>query len=110
MAGKFARSMTAAEAAARLGQGEAMQILDVRELAEWEAGHIAGAISIPLGELPRRHTELGIGLETLIVCRSGNRSGLACEILESLGYEVINLTGGLLAWRGDLVTGSSPSS
>lgn len=110
MAGKFAKSMTAEEAAARLGKGEDIRILDVREPAEWEAGHIEGAISLPLGELSRRHSELDAGRATLVVCRSGNRSGLACELLESLGYDVINMTGGLLAWQGVLARGSSTSS
>ncbi|TYP70035.1 rhodanese-like domain-containing protein [Paenibacillus methanolicus] len=111
MAGKFAKSMTTEEAKARLGQGgEHLQIVDVREIAEWEDGHIEGSISIPLGELSRRHAELDGGRETLVVCRSGNRSGLACELLESLGYDVINLTGGLLQWRGNLVASTNRKS
>ncbi|MFC4103395.1 rhodanese-like domain-containing protein [Paenibacillus xanthanilyticus] len=110
MAGKFAKSMTTAEAKAWLDKGGSLQIVDVRESAEWEIGHIEGSIPIPLGELSRRHAELEEGLATLVVCRSGNRSGLACELLESLGYDVINMTGGLLAWPGDLTASSSRRS
>ena len=49
-------------------------LLDVREDDEWDAGHVPGAVHIPLGELGARHTELGRDRPLFVICRSGNRS------------------------------------
>ncbi|MEF2966191.1 rhodanese-like domain-containing protein [Paenibacillus sp. M1] len=97
------REISAQDLADRLESGEALNIVDVREPAEWEEGHIPGAKHIPLGQLPERFTELDPEREWFIVCRSGARSGLACELLSERGYHVVNMTGGLLAWDGKLV-------
>lgn len=78
-------------------------IVDVREPNEWSAGHIAGAKHIPLGQLIERQHELDPKRETIVVCRSGNRSGLACELLAEKGFDVVNMTGGLNAWTDELV-------
>jgi rhodanese-related sulfurtransferase len=78
-------------------------ILDVREPAEWSAGHIAGAKHIMLGQLLERQQELDPKRETIVVCRSGNRSGLACELLQERGFNVVNMTGGLSSWTDELV-------
>lgn len=88
----------------KLAQGE-ITIIDVREDEEWESGHISEAKHIPLGTLPERYKELDLGQRTVIVCRSGARSGRACEYLTDLGYEVINMTGGMLGWQGDVQYG-----
>jgi rhodanese-related sulfurtransferase len=77
----------------------------VREQEEWESGHIPGARHIPLGTLNERHQELDTKQETIIVCRSGNRSGMACEFLESLGYNVVNMQGGMMSWDGKVEYG-----
>ena len=52
-------------------------LLDVREPDEWEAGHIKGALHIPLGDLPARFGELPGEGEVLVICRSGGRSARA---------------------------------
>ncbi|WP_082063161.1 rhodanese-like domain-containing protein [Paenibacillus sp. IHBB 10380] len=88
----------------KLAQGE-IRIIDVREDEEWESGHISEAKHIPLGTLPERYKELNLDQRTVIVCRSGARSGRACEYLAELGYEVINMTGGMLNWQGDVQYG-----
>lgn len=82
-----------------------MCLVDVREDDEWESGHIPGARHIPLGTLGERHRELDPNRETIVICRSGNRSGLACEFLESLGYNVVNMQGGMSEWNGDIEYG-----
>ncbi|OMD34734.1 rhodanese-like domain-containing protein [Paenibacillus odorifer] len=97
------KEITSTELAKRLDQGESLSILDVRELDEWEEGHVAGAKHIPLGELNLRLNELDPARETIVICRSGNRSGMACELLNAKGFKVINMTGGLLAWTDKLV-------
>ncbi|MGA8986805.1 rhodanese-like domain-containing protein [Aeromicrobium sp.] len=85
-------------------------VLDVRESHEWSAGHIIGAIHIPLGELQARVGELDPDARTVVVCHVGGRSARATEWLHSQGHDVINLAGGMDAWeqagrpvaRGDL--------
>ncbi len=75
-------------------------LLDVREQDEWESGHAAGAVHIPIGELPRRVSELPVDGRILVVCRSGSRSARATAWLERAGYDAANLDGGMLAWAG----------
>lgn len=91
------------DVASRLNQGASVPLLDVREMDEWNEGHVAGAKHIPLGELHDRLHELDPETETIVICRSGNRSRMACELLSEQGYKVINMTGGLLAWTDKLV-------
>jgi rhodanese-related sulfurtransferase len=102
MAGKHSKAILPREVKRRLEQGEKLQIVDVRELDEWASGHIPGAKHIPLGFIGQRHMELDPKQEYIIVCRSGGRSSLACELLEGLGYKVADMSGGMLEWDGDL--------
>ena len=55
-------------------------LLDVREPAEWQSGHAAGATLLPLGQLGARLSELPRDREIITVCRSGNRSGTAAVL------------------------------
>lgn len=76
-------------------------IIDVREGAEWSAGHIANARHIPLGQLDKRMTELEKfkGRTVIVHCQSGNRSASACRRLGKSGFEKVhNLAGGIAAW------------
>lgn len=104
MAGKFSKAIEPAAVQRRLEQ-EPLFLVDVREPDEWEEGHIEGATHIPLGELAQRLGELPRDRELIMVCRSGSRSGLACEYMESLGYDVVNMTGGMTAWSGKIKRG-----
>lgn len=99
------RSQMADEVKQRLQNKEAFQILDVREIDEWVAGHIPGAIHIPLLELPSRLQELDPNMEYVVVCHSGYRSAHACQFLAQHGYDVVNLLGGMSVWNGDIVYG-----
>jgi rhodanese-related sulfurtransferase len=74
------------------------RILDVREDDEFAAGHIAGAVHVPLMQLPGRATELDREVEWLAVCRSGARSLQATAYLSRLGLRVANVAGGMEAW------------
>ncbi|KGP71616.1 rhodanese-like domain-containing protein [Pontibacillus yanchengensis] len=94
------RTMTAEEVRKQLEEGKTLNIVDVREDEEVEEGKIPGAKHIPLGSIEDRHNELDPKNEYVMVCRSGGRSGRAAEFLESNGYEVINMEGGMLAWEG----------
>ncbi len=75
-------------------------ILDVRELDEYEAGHVADSLLIPVGELASRTSELPKDAPLYVICRSGNRSKQASEILLKAGFkDVRNVEGGILAWQ-----------
>ncbi|MGI9658057.1 MAG: rhodanese-like domain-containing protein [Gaiellaceae bacterium] len=84
------------EAASRLLDGAVM--VDVRELEEWQAGRIAGAVHIPLGQLATRHGELDASGVLLLMCRSGMRSADATRALNGAGYDAHNVAGGMKAW------------
>ena len=91
------KEMTAAEVKETL---PVKHIIDVREIDEVAEGKIPGAIHIPLGLLEFRMQELDKNIEYTLVCRSGGRSGRAAQLLESHGYKVVNMAGGMLAWDG----------
>jgi rhodanese-related sulfurtransferase len=75
-------------------------ILDVREPSEWNEAHIAGATLIPLGELKARANELPRDQEIVVVCRSGNRSAQARDLLLNDGFtQVTSMAGGLNQWK-----------
>lgn len=87
--------------ASKLKAGEKLTIIDVREPDEWILGHIPEAKHIPLGQIPARIQDIDPKVQTILVCRSGARSGRACEYLHNLGYNVVNMTGGMSEWTGD---------
>ena len=73
-------------------------VVDVREPQEWEAGHIEGALHIPMEQLPDRLDQLGRGRRIVTVCRSGYRSGQMAEFLATRGFGAENMNGGMEAW------------
>lgn len=89
------------ELKSRLGAGEQPHLLDVRQQEEHEEFSLEPSMLIPLNELPERIGELDDyrNKELIVYCRSGNRSQQACMFLELSGFtNVVNLTGGMLAW------------
>lgn len=90
------------EVQAKLEAGEALKLIDVREVDEVEAGHIPGIIHIPLGLLEFKMNELDKSESYIMVCRSGGRSGQATAFLQSHGFDVTNMNGGMLAWTGEV--------
>ena len=89
----------------RMGQGDALLLVDVREPHEREIADLpkAGQLRIPCGELLERVNELEREAPMILYCRSGSRSGWATRELRALGFEnVWNLRGGLLAWKDDV--------
>ncbi|MBN1210541.1 MAG: MBL fold metallo-hydrolase [Myxococcaceae bacterium] len=78
------------------------QRLDVREISEFEEGHLAGARHAYVGELEQRLPELGLRREepVAVTCSVGQRAGLATSLLLRHGFrEVSNLLGGMTAWK-----------
>ena len=83
----------------RLQANEPLAILDVRFPEEYATGHIADSRLLPLPHLRQRSDELPKEQPIVCVCRSGNRSQVACEQLADLGFtNLINLTGGMIGW------------
>lgn len=79
-------------------QAQGAILLDVREDAEWRAGHAPKARHIPLGRLPARLRDVPANRTVITVCRSGHRSSKAAALLANDGREVFNLVGGMHAW------------
>ncbi|MGM7703568.1 rhodanese-like domain-containing protein [Pseudalkalibacillus sp. Hm43] len=84
----------------KLVKSERLSIIDVRKDEEVAKGMIPGATHIPLDEIPDRFNEIPKDEEHVMVCRSGGRSGKAAQFLQEKGYDVLNMTGGMLAWDG----------
>jgi rhodanese-related sulfurtransferase len=75
-------------------------ILDVRTQEEWDAGHIPDATLIPLEELPGRLDEVPDDAEIVVVCRTGNRSATARDILLRAGFSAVtSMDGGVNEWQ-----------
>ncbi|OZM58726.1 hypothetical protein CIB95_00265 [Lottiidibacillus patelloidae] len=78
--------------------------IDVREPYEFEEGHINDMINMPLSSLEDNYEELPLDSEIVIICRSGNRSMKAANMLKKYGYtKLINVQGGISNWNGKLV-------
>jgi rhodanese-related sulfurtransferase len=94
--------ITVSELKERLSKGEKINLVDVREISEHNEFNIGG-ILIPLGKIQTMdivELEEFKDQEIICYCRSGNRSGQACQILDMLGFtNTKNLQGGMLAWN-----------
>ncbi|MET0145529.1 MAG: rhodanese-like domain-containing protein [Ilumatobacteraceae bacterium] len=90
------------------------RVIDVREPDEYEAGHVPGAVLIPLGTVPE-HLDafLGDG-PTYVICQAGGRSRRACELVDAGGLDgvrTVNVAGGTGAWIAsgrETVVGDQP--
>jgi rhodanese-related sulfurtransferase len=93
----LAKEITPAQASQYQKDGAFM--LDVRQPEEWDAGHIPGAVLIPLDDLQSRLNEVPKDKEIVVVCRSGNRSATGRDILLNAGYpKVTSMGGGMNQW------------
>jgi rhodanese-related sulfurtransferase len=75
------------------------QLVDVREHDEWAAGHVPGALHIPLGELGDRHPEIPQDGSVYVICRSGARSNQAAQALAGAGWQAFNVADGMHGWH-----------
>jgi molybdopterin/thiamine biosynthesis adenylyltransferase/rhodanese-related sulfurtransferase len=95
--------ITPSELQMRIGQGDNIELIDVRESWEWQIGSIPGARLIPLGELSSRQDEIDRSRDVVVYCKSGVRSLRAAEELVDAGFpNVANLSGGILRWSEDV--------
>ena len=90
-----------AELADLMERGEAVQVVDVREPYEREAGHIAGTRHIPMVELSSRAAELDRDLPVVFYCRVGARSDMAAQAFRASGFQAMSMRGGLVRWAGE---------
>lgn len=94
----YSPTITAAQLAAERTSAEPPVLLDVRTPAEYQEGHIDGALHIPIDELRRRIAEIPAERRVAVYCRSGFRGHLASRILVQRGWhDVVNVTGGWLS-------------
>lgn len=96
------KQITTDELKAKLEAKESLNLIDVREEDEVAEGHIPGIINIPLSLLEFRMHELDKSKPYIIICRSGGRSVQATAILESYGFDITNMVGGMLEWTGEV--------
>ena len=82
-----------------LNQKEDITILDVREVDEFQAGHIDGALNAPLSKLENGYKQLDSSKRYYVICQGGMRSERACQFLETKGFDVINVEGGMNQWK-----------
>ena len=91
------RKVTRDEAREMVAAGA--QLVDVRADHEWEAGHLPGAVHIPLDELSQRAAEIDKDRPVILYCRGGNRSAMATTALAEAGYDAAKLSEGAVGWE-----------
>ncbi|GAB5410677.1 MAG: hypothetical protein BalsKO_30420 [Balneolaceae bacterium] len=98
------KEITVEDLKAKKEHGENFFLLDVREMTEYLVSNLDGE-HIPLGELDSRLSEIENrkDAEVIVMCRSGGRSGKACQYLSTKGFKnVSNLKGGITAWSKEI--------
>lgn len=73
-------------------------VVDVRELDEFEAGHVPSATHIPLSSIEERMGEIPKSEKVWLICKSGGRSMKAANFLQAQGFEVVSVAGGTMDW------------
>jgi sulfur-carrier protein adenylyltransferase/sulfurtransferase len=94
--------ITPTELAARLDAKDDLDLIDVRELYEWQLGRLPTARLIPLGQLPSAMSTLDSTRDIVVYCRSGKRSADATIQLRAAGFRAVNLAGGILRWSDEI--------
>ncbi len=75
------------------------QLIDIREVDEYNQWHAEGAINLPLSELQARYGELDLDSDIYLMCRSGGRAAQVSSWLEKNGIDTIVITGGMIDWE-----------
>lgn len=92
-------SVSIVEATRLINRDDAL-VVDIREKAEFRAGHIANAINIPYGSLANRLSELETHRQRtiILVCKTGQTVGVAGKMLKEKGFTAVRLKGGMMEW------------
>ncbi len=102
MFGLGVKKISIGELAEKLAEGK-QTLIDVREPHEFRAGHVPGAVNIPLATLPSRLGAFRPEQTIYVICHSGSRSATAVAHMKRAGFEhAYSVTGGTSAWRGKL--------
>ncbi len=91
--------------------GDGVLVVDVREDDEYVAGHVAGAVFMPLASVPERLGDLPTDAPFLVICQAGGRSARAVQFFRTQGLDATNVAGGTGAWVNSgrpVVTGPDP--
>ena len=88
------------ERVAQLQREGSIQLIDIREPYEWEAGRIPGARFLTMGELTAQVETIHRETPVVFYCRVGARSAMAADAFRRGGYDAYSLAGGLEAWAG----------
>lgn len=100
--------ITVEELKARMDRGEKINLIDVREPHEYEEANLGGKL-VPLGKIQTMQIDDLEDLkdeEVIVHCRSGKRSAMACQVLDTMGFkDTYNVEGGILAWQEKFGTG-----
>ena len=83
-------------------ESEDVVVLDVRTAEEYAEGHIEGAINIDQNQsdfIQKAKAALSAGKKIAVYCRSGRRSANSADMLSAEGYKMVNLKGGIIAWK-----------
>jgi rhodanese-related sulfurtransferase len=86
------------ERVAELHRAGGVQLIDVREEYEWEAGRIAGARHVELGQVAAEAGSIDREQPVVFYCRVGSRSGMAADAFRRAGYDAYSMAGGIAAW------------
>lgn len=100
------KNVTVEEANKLLGDMKDLVVLDVRTEEEYKSGHLKNALLIPNDQIVSRKSEIEKYKDRpmLVYCRSGNRSSVAVQSLEKLGFKnIYHMNQGIIAWKYDLV-------
>ena len=73
-------------------------LVDVREPEEYVAGHVLGAVPIPMSQFATRMGEIDKSLPVFVICASGNRSSAMTDLLRGAGFDAVSVAGGTSAW------------
>lgn len=84
---------------AELHREGTIQLIDVREPYEWEAGRIAGARHLPVSEIAAQAETIAREIPVVFYCRVGGRSTMAANAFRRAGYDAYSMTGGMVAWE-----------
>ena len=103
--GKLPEAMSLEEAVRYISESDAYILIDVRTEAEYNDGHVPGAILLPLDQIEATIKDIVPDKDdpVLLYCRSGNRSGQAARILRDLGYTSVSNAGGIQGYAGEIV-------
>ena len=91
--------LNAADLRQKLERGERYQLIDVRSPQEYAEGHVPGAMNLPMEQAEARLSDMHDHAPVVLICQSGRRAGMTCELLKNHRDDLLILEGGTQAWK-----------